>query len=280
MSQTTRVIFNQKGGVGKTTLSVNLAACSARKGKRTLLVDCDPQANSTSYLLGHGAIVENTIADFFESCLGINIFRQSLSEYITKDTQFKNLHVVAGDRVLEDLRNKLENKHKIMKLRDGLKNCGYEHVYLDPPPAKDFFSLSCLIAADEVLVPVDCDSFSVQAAKEILEIFTEVKNDHNPSLSMLGVVINQFQKNTKHAQAMISDLKRYGFAVLEPYIPSSIKVRESHSAAKPIVTSHPNHPVAKAMLSLCDAVDVRSKGGQIMDSATKRGVVFETEANQ
>lgn len=254
MAYTARVIYNQKGGVGKTTLSVNLAAASALKGKRTLVIDCDPQANATSYFLGH-ANAEKTIGDFFESCLGINLFRLSLSQFLTTQTKVANLHLVAGDRNLEDLRNKLENKHKINKLRDGLQNLSYDVIYFDPPPAKDFYSLSCLIAADEVLVPVDCDAFSVQAAKEILEIFQEVRADHNPTLKLRGIIVNQFQKTTRHAAAMIADLRRFGFPVLEPYIPSSVKVRESHSEACPLIIGQPRHAVSKAISALLDNID-------------------------
>lgn len=279
MALRTRVIYNQKGGVGKTTMTVNLAAMSALRGHRTLLVDCDPQANSTSYLLGAGAITESTVADFFESCLGINLFRQSLSNYVNSLTGIQNLHIVPGDKVLEDLRTKLENKHKINKLRDGLRGLNYDRIFFDPPPAKDFFSLSCLIAADEVLVPVDCDAFSVQAAKEILELLNEVRADHNPNLKLLGVVVNQHQRNTKHAAAMISDLKKFGFPVFEPYIPVSVKIRESHSLARPVVTSFPKHDVTRAISQLFDMVEQRSSTGISTDRLRTPKEVEAVDAN-
>lgn len=244
-----RVIYNQKGGVGKTTLAVNLAACAAQRGLRTLLIDSDPQGNASAYILGDKQ-PEKTLANYYESCLHLNIFRQSILDYVTSQTQIPNLHLVACNRELENLRTKLENKHKIMKLKDGLKNNTYDHVYFDPPPANDFFSLSCLIAATEILVPIDCDAFSVRAATEIKNTIDEVIEDHNPSLKILGIVVNQYQKGTKHAAEIVKELSKVGFCVLEPYIPSSVKVRESHSENKPVVVGHKEHTVAQAITTL------------------------------
>ncbi len=249
-----RVIYNQKGGVGKTTLAVNLASCAAARGHRTLLIDSDPQGNASSYILGD-LQAEKTLADYYESCLGINLFRQSIIEYVTSQTKIPNLHLVACNRELENLRTKLENKHKIMKLRDGLKNNTYDHVYFDPPPANDFFSLSCLIAANEIIVPIDCDAFSLKAASEIKNTIDEVIADHNPNLKILGIVVNQYQKGTKHSAGIVRELSKLGFDVLEPYIPSSVKVRESHSENKPVVVGHKDHAVAKAIMSLFDRLE-------------------------
>ena len=244
-----RVIYNQKGGVGKTTLAVNLAACAAQKGLRTLLIDSDPQGNASSYILGDKE-PEKTLANYYETCLHLNLFRQSILDYVTSQTKISGLHLVACNRELENLRTKLENKHKIMKLKDGLKNNTYDHVYFDPPPANDFFSLSCLIAATEILVPIDCDAFSVRAAVEIKNTIDEVIADHNPNLKILGIVVNQYQKGTKHSAGIVKELSQLGFRILEPFIPSSVKVRESHSENKPVVVGHKDHAVALAMKDL------------------------------
>lgn len=255
MSQKIRVIYNQKGGVGKTTIAVNLATCAAMRGKRTLLIDSDPQGNATSYILGLNKQPEKTLSDYYESCLHINIFRQSLFDYIIHQTKIPNLHLIACNRELEELRTKLENKHKIMKLKDGLKNNTYDHVYIDPPPANDFFSLACLIAANEIIIPIDCDAFSIRAAHEIKNTLEEVKQDHNPNLNIRGIIVNQFQKGTKHAQGIIQELKSVGFQILEPFIPTSIKVRESHSEIKPIVLGAPEHAVSQAFNGIFDSLE-------------------------
>lgn len=250
-----RVVFNQKGGVGKTTLAVNLATCAALRGKRVLLIDTDPQANSTSYLLGPEAEPSHTLAHFYESCLGIHLFRQNLSDYITVKTGVMGLHLVASEKSLEELRTKLENKYKIFKLRDGLKSSSYDEIWVDPPPANDFFSLSALIAAQEVLVPVDCDAFSLEAARNVFSTVAEIREDHNPSLELRGAVVNQFQRNTKHSLQIVRELEGIGIPVLKPFISSSVKVRESHSRSIPLVSCDPHHTVAQQYLELYDALE-------------------------
>jgi chromosome partitioning protein len=272
-----RVVFNQKGGVGKTTIAVNLAALAAQRGRRTLLIDSDPQANSTSYLLGPDSAPRATLAGFYEASLGINLFRQSLTEYTTTVTGVPGLHLVAAERGLEELRTKLENKYKIFKLRDGLKNTTYDEVWFDPPPANDFFSLACLVAAQEIVIPIDCDAFSLRAAEDVLNTFREVKQDLNPSLELVGAVVNQYQRSTRHAGEILSELERMGIRILEPYLPQSIKVRESHSRAVPLVAAEPRHAASQAFSALYEALE-RSAVGGASPLPVEEGVVTEAAA--
>ena len=175
------VVFNQKGGVGKSTLVSNLAAVAADEGERSLVVDLDPQGCSSHYLLGPRAkAARPNLADFFEQSLSIRLFDESLRTFIHA-SPFEGLDVLPTQPIMETFHAKLEGRHKIYKLRDALAPLtGYEHVFFDTPPALNFFTLSALIAAERVLIPFDCDDFSRRALYGLLEVVEEVRQDHNP----------------------------------------------------------------------------------------------------
>jgi chromosome partitioning protein len=229
------VVFNQKGGVGKSTIVCNLAAVSARQGRRTLVVDLDPQANTSHYLLGSDVeAAEPNLAEFFEQTLSFKLFRDGGSEFI-HHTKFEDLHIMPSDAMLEELQAKLEAKYKIYKLREALDEIeGYDEIFLDTPPAFNVYTLSALIAADRCLVPFDCDDFSRRALYNLLESVEEVREDHNPKLAIGGIVVNQFQARARLPQLLVEELQEEGLPILEPFISSSVKVRESHGASKPL----------------------------------------------
>ncbi len=249
------VVFNQKGGVGKSTIVCNLAAVSAINGHRTLVVDLDPQANSSHYLLGDEADgLKPNISGLFEQSLGFSIFKDGTKSFV-HHTRFDNLHVMPSSRDLEDLQSKLEAKHKIYKLRDALKELDdYDAIFLDTPPAMNFFTLSAMIAADNCLIPFDCDDFSRRALINLLDDVEEVREDHNRNLEVAGIIVNQFQARARLPQRMVDDLLEEDLPVLEPYITSSVKVRESHEAAMPLPYLAPRHKVAEQFRELYETI--------------------------
>jgi chromosome partitioning protein len=249
------VVFNQKGGVGKSTIVCNLAAVSAARGRRTLVVDLDPQSNASHYLLGSDLEAATpTIADFFEQTLGFKLFREGAREFI-HHTRWEHLHVMPASLELEDLQGKLESKYKIYKLRDALDELkSYDEIFLDTPPAFGFFTLSALIAGDRCLIPFDCDDFSRRALYSLLENVEEVREDHNPGLKVGGVVVNQFQTRARLPQRLVEELRSEGLPLLEPFISVSVKVRESHGAAKPLPFFARSHKLTGQFEDLFDAL--------------------------
>lgn len=248
---TRRVVFNQKGGVGKTTLLCNLAAIAAARGKRTLVVDLDAQCNASQYLLSSGERqAESGSADFFESILSRRRGDADLGDFITA-SPFDNLSVMAAHPDLEELRVKLEAKHKIYKLKQALaKLTQFDAVYIDTPPALNFYSQSALIAADRCLIPFDCDDFARQALYSLFDNIHEIQDDHNPDLVIDGIVVNQFQANAKLPTRMLEELKAEGHPLIETRITSSVKVRESHDASVPLIHYAPKHKVTEQMVAL------------------------------
>jgi chromosome partitioning protein len=241
-----RVVFNQKGGVGKSTITCNLAALAAASGQRTLVVDLDAQGNSTRYLLGADqAGVELGIADFFEETLSYRLRSRPAAEYVTP-TRFENLCVVAASPKLGDLQTKLETKLKIYKLAEWLGQLKKEfaEIWIDTPPALNFYTLSALIAAERCLVPFDCDDFSRQALYRLLENVDEIRADHNKKLKVEGIVVNQFNARSNLPTRVVEELIAEKLPVLPQYLSSSIKVKESHEAAKPLVYLDPGHKLA------------------------------------
>ena len=257
-AQHVRVVFNQKGGVGKSTIACNLAALSAQRGTPTLLIDLDPQSNSTQYLLGDAAAqVRPSGADFFRRMLDITAPDVEFADCIVP-TPFENLAVVAARPELEDFQGKLESRYKIYKLRDAIRKLdGYGQIYIDTPPALGYYTRSALIAAQGCLIPWDCDTFSRQALYLLMANVDEIRADHNPDLVVEGILANQFQPRANLPRRMLEELRAEGLPVLTATLSSSIRIRESHDAARPLAFFDPRHKVALEFAAVLDELATR-----------------------
>ncbi len=250
-----RVVFNQKGGVGKSTITCNLAAVGARAGRRTLVIDLDPQGNTSRYLLGATADDEHAeaagAAGFFESTLKFTIRARSAADFIVP-TPWPNLSLMPAGPALDELHSKLESRYKIYKLREALEALAddFDDIWIDTPPALNFYTRSALIAAQGCLIPFDCDDFSRRALYGLLESVKEIQADHNPDLAVEGIVVNQFQPRASLPQRTVQELVDEGLPVLQPYLSASVKIKESHEQAKPMVELDPKHKVTLEFVAL------------------------------
>ncbi len=259
-----RAVFNQKGGVGKTSITCNLAAAMAKLGRKTLVVDLDAQANTSKYLLGDRMErVQATIVDFFNSTLSFRLFQDSLMDTIY-ETEYPGLFVIPAADALKELQPKLEGRYKIFKLGEAIdvarEKLGFDEVFFDTPPALNFYSMSSLLAADRVLIPFDCDAFSEDAVQQVMVAVDEVSSDHRPDLKVEGVVINHFQAQAKLPKTTIERLLAKGYPVLEPYLTSSVIMRESHSEGTPLPFYRPAHKLTQEFMSLAEQLIANETG--------------------
>ena len=252
------VVFNQKGGVGKSTITCNLAAVSAEQGYRTLVVDLDVQGNSTRYLLGEQADEpgHGGVAGFFDQSLKYSLRPRPAEDFIDA-SPWEHLQVMPSAPSLDELHGKLESRHKIYKLREALLELGdaYDRIFIDTPPALNFYTRSALIAAERCLIPFDCDDFSRRALYTLLENVQEIQADHNRDLQVGGIVVNQFQPRANLPQRLVQELVDEGLPVLEPYLSASVKIKESHELSCPMVFLDPRHKLAQEFIALHDALE-------------------------
>lgn len=251
-----RVVFNQKGGVGKTSITCNLAAISASQGYRTLVLDLDVQGNTTHYLVGeidaeaYPAEAQG-VAGLFKQTVGPRKMRNNPDSFVW-ETPYENLYLMPSSPVLTQLEKELESRYKIYKLRDALDKLDeeYDRIYIDTPPNFNFFSKSSLIAADTVLVPFDCDSFARQSLYALMENIAELQEDHNPDLEVEGIIINQFNSQARLPGELVAELEEEGYPVLSTYLNTSVKMKESHREHRPLIDMAPSHKLTAQYLDL------------------------------
>ena len=153
---------------------------------------------------------------------------------------------------LEELQGKLESRYKIFKLRDALDELAddFDAIFIDTPPALNFYTRSALIATQLCLIPFDCDDFSRRALYALMENVQEIRADHNRNLEVEGIVVNQFQPRASLPQKLVQELINEGLPVFKTYLSSSIRIRESHEQAKPMIHLDPKHKLAQEFTAL------------------------------
>ena len=251
-----RVVFNQKGGVGKSTITCNLAAVAASRGIRTLVIDLDAQANSTRYLLGDATdTLRYTAADFFDQMLSFRLRPSPTEDFITQSPFDENLFVLPSSAGLDDLHGKLEARYKIYKLKEALDTLdGFDQIWIDTPPALNYYTRSALIATDTCLIPFDCDDFSRRALYTLMDNVAEIRADHNPKLEVEGIIINQFQARASLPSQIVQELREEDLPVLESMLSASVKIKESHQHSLPMIHLDAGHKLSLEFGALYDEI--------------------------
>lgn len=248
---TTKVIANQKGGIAKTTTATNLSGAYSSFGKKILLVDLDPQGNASK---------SSTESQFSDSVLNVYL-NKKISPLKTNDP---NIDLLPSSRTLSSIIPKMTLENEILfKLKDYLKNfeSAYDIVIIDTPPTILNLTLSGMVAADYLLIPMSTNFFTLQGTEDLLESFRKVKENLNPDLKLLGACISIHDKRTALANQILGEIKSYfNGRLLESIIPREIKIEEAQVNCSTVVKMFPESKSAKAYLNL--AREIESKIGE------------------
>ncbi len=250
-------IANQKGGVGKTTTAINLGAALASQDLWTLVIDCDPQANTTS---GLGFPKDPSRRSLYHGLM----HDVPLQELVVK-CQVEGLHLIPSEKNLVganvELVDRPEREHilgaKVEPLRDQ-----FNHILLDCPPALDLLTLNALVAADSVLVPVQCEYFALEGVSELLDTLIRIRRTHNAKLAVEGILLTMFDDRTNLSHQVRDDLKDFfGEQVFATVIPRNVRLAEAPSHGKPIFLYDPQCRGASSYLELAQEVINHDKKG-------------------
>ena len=224
-------VFNQKGGVGKTTTNVNLSASIGKLGKKVLVLDMDPQGNTTS---GYGIDKDNIENTIYE----VIIENLDIRDAIIK-TEFENIDIIPSASELSGAEIELANeKDREFILRNSLYKIKdqYDYIFIDCPPSLGMLTINCLTAVNSVLIPIQCEYYALEGVSQLMSTYQLVKKRLNPDIEIQGVVLSMFDGRANLSIQVVDEVKRYfKGSVYTTLIPRNVRLAEAPSHGKPVI---------------------------------------------